>query len=64
MAFDETYRLKLSLRQKWGGRPCDHPTLKLAYDLKLMSLSWFCLTCGQDVQRKPLFSDPSPAITQ
>lgn len=67
MPFDETYLLKLSLRQKWGGRPCDHPTLKLTYDLKMMTASWFCLTCGEDIHRASpscLSSDPNPALAQ
>lgn len=35
------------LREKWGGKPCDHPTIVKLYDLGSHD-GYVCTQCGEE----------------
>lgn len=37
------------LRQKWGDRPCDHPTFSREYDMGERTGNYACTQCGATV---------------
>jgi uncharacterized protein with PIN domain len=48
------------LREKWGGKPCEHPNLDKEYELGTATGDYVCTTCGKagwgrdwaDIERK------------
>jgi transposase-like protein len=35
------------LREEWGDKPCDHPTLAKEYDAGVQTGRYLCTQCGQ-----------------
>ena len=36
----------IALKQAWGDKPCEHPTLAREYDLGERTGNYVCTTCG------------------
>lgn len=36
-----------ALREKWGDKPCDHPSLDKEYELGAATGDYVCTTCGK-----------------
>lgn len=34
-------------RERWGGKPCDHPNLDKEYELGTATGDYVCTTCGK-----------------
>lgn len=37
----------LKLRERWGNKPCDHPSLDKEYDLGTTTGDYVCTQCGR-----------------
>jgi hypothetical protein len=41
-----------ALKQAWGDKPCDHPTLAREYDLGERTGNYVCTSCGTSLTFK------------
>lgn len=37
----------MSLRELWGNKPCDHPTLEKEYEKGMATGDYVCTQCGE-----------------
>lgn len=40
------------LREKWGGKPCNHPSFEKEYYLGSDTMDFVCTTCGETFTRE------------
>jgi hypothetical protein len=42
------YYVAQKVKETWGKKPCDHPTLEKEYYVGAFLVNWICVKCGKE----------------
>lgn len=42
------YNVAQKVKETWGKKPCDHPTLEKEYYVGAFLVNWICVKCGKE----------------